>query len=200
MVEPPSEDQFVIPETPHGFDRKGECGCEWLSTTHGNECPQCQAPALTASPSADQFAEQFGDKPVCKGEVWDDDPHPGMASMAEIEAWERRNVNRTKPEPTYTMQQAIDRIVDGLCLVWGGRIERVAAKTVFGEYVVYLAGTESHGQWWSWHLEQVGGDYIANGEVDACDDDGRLKALSDCLADYKSRLRAELEKAVKHGS
>jgi len=103
------------------------------------------------------------------------------------------------PEPTYTMQQAVDKIVDGLVLEWDGRTERVAAKTVFGEYVVYLAGTESHGQWWSWHLEPVGGDYIANGEVDASGEDGRLKALRECLDDYKSRFRAEIEKAVAHG-
>lgn len=139
---------------------------------------------MTSEPTAESFAEQFGEKPVCKVDV----------VTCEYQFPDEH------PEPTYTMQQAINKIVGGLVLEWGGRTERVAAKTVFGEYVVYLAGTESHGQWWSWHLEPVGGDYIANGEADASGEDGRLKVLNQCLDDYKSRVRAEIEKAVaNHG-
>lgn len=136
-------------------------------------CPKCSRSEPTA--------ESFADKPVCDVDV----------VTCEYQFPDEH------PEPTYTMQQAVDKIVDGLVLEWGGRTERVAAKTVFGEYVVYLAGTESHGQWWSRHLEPVGGDYIANGEADASGEDGRLKALGDCLDDYKSRVRTEIEKAVE---
>ena len=96
-------------------------------------------------------------------------------------------------EPTYTMSQAIDRTVDGLRLEWVGSAQRQAAETVFGEYVVYESGTCSGDASWFWHMEEyASGDY----EADGCADN-MTHAKAQCLADYRTRFRAELEKAVK---
>lgn len=67
---------FTRPSSPHGFDRQGECGCEWSSATHGDVCPQCQAPAMV-EPAIDidealmKAASQYGYFRITNG------PHAG---------------------------------------------------------------------------------------------------------------------------
>lgn len=104
----------------------------------------------------------------------------------------------TLVEPRYT----IDQIVDGVTLewiaepqgtgdFWGSKKNRVAVKTESGMSRVW----EEHGEYWyslpSSPIHPQVFDYVR------CDSIAHGKEL--CLADYKSRFRAEIERAVKHG-
>ncbi|CAB4191425.1 hypothetical protein UFOVP1229_29 [uncultured Caudovirales phage] len=162
-------------------------------------------------PSAGQFAEQFGDKPVCKGEVhirasmaatslaveiaesieksdgswaYEGDDLPGQIAphlLPVLMELESRNV-----EPTYTMSQAIDRIVDGLGLEWkdddvGGRVRRI---------------TSSNGIFASYRVVEFGDRFVAvipSGNV-VCGSIQHGQQL--CLNVEKRRFRAEIENAV----
>lgn len=88
--------------------------------------------------------------------------------------------SNTAPEPTYTMQQAIDKIVDGLVLEWVASpiTDYCRAVTVIGKYYTYAD------RWID----------IFDNEF-PCESMDHAKEL--CLRDYKSRFRSGIEKAVK---
>lgn len=92
-------------------------------------------------------------------------------------------------EQTYTMSQAIDRIVDGLRLEW--------ARWETSDYVV----TESFD---GWYLATTHRAYFRRSQECAWSElwevDGIEENKKYCLADYRTRFRAEIEKAVaNHG-
>lgn len=119
---------------------------------------------MTSEPTAESFAEQFGEKPVCDVDV----------VTCEYQFPDEQ------PEQTYTMPQAVDKIVDGLVLEWV--VSPIAdyrrAVTVMGNYYTYAD------RWID----------IFDNEF-PCESMDHAKEL--CLRDYKSRFRAEIEKAVK---
>lgn len=92
----------------------------------------------------------------------------------------------SEPEPTYTMQQAIDKIVGGLVLEW------VVITTEYSECTM---------MGWKYRLEFDGQGWfyaINDRQYTRCAtyDDG----ANYCLDDYKSRFRAEIERNIEHGA
>lgn len=162
---------------------------------------------MTSEPTAESFAEQFGDKSevalppigyremeshetIQRGDVFygadpPSDP-PRIHKSLSIGFTPAHSIHRYRyfrpveqPEPTYTMQQAIDRIVDGLVLEWvvSPIADYCRAVTVMGNYYTYAD------RWID----------IFDNEF-PCESMDHAKEL--CLRDYKSRFRAEIEKAV----
>ena len=82
-------------------------------------------------------------------------------------------------EPRYTLAEAIDKILDGLRLEW-------EEDAFYGKCSIdYRIYKNSYGHWYS--SRQFG--------PRPCDSIDHGKQL--CLADYKNRFRAEIERAVK---
>ena len=166
---------------------------------------------MTSEPTAESFAEQFGDKSevalppigyremeshetIQRGDVFygadpPSDP-PRIHKSLSIGFTPAHSIHRYRyfrpveqPEPTYTISQAIDKIVDGLVLEWVDDANDSTAVAIFG--IVYEVKTNGRRiEWWC-----RGSGYNYCGTKDT--------AKSQCLDDYKSRFRAEIEKAVK---
>ena len=142
-----------------------------------------------SEPTAESFAEQFGEKPVCDVDV----------ATCEYQFPDEH------PEPTYTMQQAIDRIVDGLVLEWVdyGELVRVENNwlgyfTVRSDKIIRPTGVTVE---YAWGFRAHDGRdtperprYVR----------GKCKSFESgkaaCLELYRARFRAEIEKAVARGS
>ncbi|CAB4191452.1 hypothetical protein UFOVP1229_32 [uncultured Caudovirales phage] len=130
--------------------------------------------------SEDQFAEQFVGNPHCRvcGTAMYAYTEDGICSQSCCD----KVTPPVKPEPTYTMSQAIDRIIDGLRLEW---VEHEQGHWVaITQFCTYMAN-EGGLSWWR----------VGTGDVKPCDSIEHGKQL--CLADYRTRFRAEIEKAVK---
>lgn len=141
-----------------------------LSLESGNRMP----PDLTSDPA---FAEW-----LCN------EYRLAMAKGIELE---RRRAEQ--PEPTYTILQAIDRIVDGLRLDW---VEDSSSSVVFGG--VSSCATMFGKYRVNWGNSAVFFPNVMRGYREYADSIDHGKQL--CLEDYRTRFRAELEKAVaNHG-
>lgn len=110
-----------------------------------------------------------------------------MKNPCKRKCWNCGNVahylelrKQVEAEQTYTISQAIDRIVDGMRLEW----EKPPRGSV-------------------WRADGLGATYFAANDVWWADGDGvdhecelLEHAKAQCLADYRTRFRAEIEKAV----
>ncbi len=131
--------------------------------------------SMTTPPTSGQFAEEFGEKLM--------ELAPELAATMD---------RKPSTEPRYTLAEAIDKIVDGLRLEWlrphpsESYVDEsyVDAESFDGWYrstpdAAYFR--RSHECSWTVIQESLGGE--------------SNKAA--CLADYKTRFRAEIERAVK---
>lgn len=188
--------------------------CDGTGLTFGEHvdhpCTACGAGGIarpvTSEPAAESFAEQCGDEPVCNGEVKRGENllrtqsvtvgAIGTHAIVECDnSDDARDVwkfleSLAGAEPTYTMQQASDRIVDGLVLDWKKLTPHwFQAKTEFFQYGVWRRRSGS-----SIYCGEETED--ASSMVATSFDDGKRKILEL----HKSRFRAEIEKAVaNHG-
>lgn len=179
---------------------------------------------MTSEPTAESFAEQFGDKPVCKGDgiviggelipyehefrVGNTvrDSHGQTGTVTRLSGTRFVNINDqpgyrncesltlvSTEHRLYTMQQAIDRIVDGLALEWvddtqfgkGSIKTAVTTESLMIDYRIYK---NNYGHWYSSTM------FTAR----PCKSFDHAKQL--CLDDYRKRFRVEIERAAAHGS